>query len=226
MRPVERGSWPLSAKRNKQKNFGQYRFAKDYLTERTGWYCHFCERRAEADLGVEHIKPKAYFPNLASSWHNFLLACTYCNSSKNDQIPRDYRKNYVWPHLDDTHLLIEFELVFPFVPKAVEGSNEAANVIELYGLQKIETHFGGKYRPFILRLEALKKAIDLRQAYENGVATTRSIADHASSIGFFSVWMKVFEDMEEVRSAILSHPDFRMEGKNFFDAKASPLPRQ
>jgi hypothetical protein len=61
---------------------GEYSYARGGLVANLGQYCSFCEMPLAASLAVEHMLPKVYFPNLAASWSNFLLACTICNSVK------------------------------------------------------------------------------------------------------------------------------------------------
>ena len=40
--------------------------------------CNYCESNEATD--IEHISPKAFFPELAFVWANYLLACKICNT--------------------------------------------------------------------------------------------------------------------------------------------------
>jgi uncharacterized protein (TIGR02646 family) len=40
--------------------------------------CNYCEHNEATD--IEHVYPKSFFPNLAFSWENYILACKNCNS--------------------------------------------------------------------------------------------------------------------------------------------------
>ena len=53
----------------------------------SGARCMYCSG-SEASQ-VEHFRPKALFPELAMTWHNFLWACSICNHKKGDHFPPD-----------------------------------------------------------------------------------------------------------------------------------------
>lgn len=40
--------------------------------------CNYCEQNEAND--IEHIHPKSFFPELAFTWDNYLLACKQCNT--------------------------------------------------------------------------------------------------------------------------------------------------
>jgi uncharacterized protein (TIGR02646 family) len=42
-------------------------------------FCQYCEQSEES--AIEHIYPKAYYPERTFFWTNYLLACTRCNST-------------------------------------------------------------------------------------------------------------------------------------------------
>lgn len=52
-----------------------------------GRRCMYCSDSEASD--VEHIRPKAVFPNLAMSWENTLWVCTTCNRFKGHRYPPD-----------------------------------------------------------------------------------------------------------------------------------------
>ncbi len=54
--------------------------------------CMYCEDSMGTD--IDHFWPKADYPQGAFCWHNYLLACSHCNSNeKREQFPRDERGN-------------------------------------------------------------------------------------------------------------------------------------
>ena len=82
MRSVRRGEWPTGNDGNRT-SFGSYRCAKDYLIQRIGEYCSYCERRRGLD--VEHVIPRSVAQDLETEWSNLLLACRNCNSRKSNK---------------------------------------------------------------------------------------------------------------------------------------------
>ena len=55
---------------------------------------------ADGQLAVEHVVPKSLQPDLETSWDNFLLGCTNCNSVKLAQ-PTN-KTDFLWPDIDNT----------------------------------------------------------------------------------------------------------------------------
>jgi uncharacterized protein (TIGR02646 family) len=50
--------------------------------------CMYCEDSAGTD--IEHFYPKSMYPSRCFRWHNYLLACSHCNSNeKRTQFPLD-----------------------------------------------------------------------------------------------------------------------------------------
>lgn len=232
MRPVEKGTWPLKGKsKTKKRIFTNWTNAIPVLKNRTGKYCHLCEMRIVPGAAIEHIKPKEHFPRLKANWNNFLLICPYCNSHKLHTVPKKpYRKNYFWPHLNNTLLVIDYnERGFgePF-PKTSLSSNDeirAKNLIDLYGLTKKFNSDNSKDERFIARVETLKMAIDRLLEYKKGKATVNAIVDMAVKSGFFSIWYKLFFDEEPVRKALYNSPDFYCNKTSCFDIGCKPIRR-
>src|SRR5262245_42153433 len=92
MRPVNRGAAP--------RTYTTYGQAIGDLESRLGLYCSYCERRLPTSLAVEHVVPKSLNKKLETSWDNFLLGCTNCNSVKLAQ-PTN-KRDFLWPDLDNT----------------------------------------------------------------------------------------------------------------------------
>ena len=86
--------------------FGEYQDAGPHLKARIGWYCCYCERPIHASLAVEHKLPRTHHPHLALAWHNLLLACSNCNSTKGH---RDTAiMSLIWPDEEDTYSAIVY----------------------------------------------------------------------------------------------------------------------
>ena len=48
--------------------------------------CMYCEDSCADE--VEHVRPKALFPEHVFAWHNYIYACGPCNGIKRDNFPR------------------------------------------------------------------------------------------------------------------------------------------
>ncbi len=70
--------------RNKKGN-AVFDEVKDKLTEMCSGArrCAYCEDSVVDE--IEHIHPKALFPNLCFKWDHFIYACGTCNGSKNNK---------------------------------------------------------------------------------------------------------------------------------------------
>lgn len=53
--------------------------------------CKFGEIKSDTDLHIDHIKPKAKFPDLALDKDNVQVLCVLCNRTKSDRGMKDYR---------------------------------------------------------------------------------------------------------------------------------------
>lgn len=106
MRPVIKGDVPKDAD-GKEIVFKEYSEAKRSLIDRIGQYCSYCETPINANLALEHVRPKKKVPHLELSWNNFLLACSSCNSTKGDG-DIDLT-DYFWPDKDNTFLYFLYD---------------------------------------------------------------------------------------------------------------------
>ncbi|MDB5391488.1 MAG: hypothetical protein JWM11_7134, partial [Planctomycetaceae bacterium] len=86
--------------------YREYAEARGALIDLLGEYCSFCEMQLDASLAVEHVQPKSKVSALATSWENFLLACTNCNSTKGNR--HIVLGDYVWPDRDNTVLCLQY----------------------------------------------------------------------------------------------------------------------
>jgi len=232
MRPINKGTWPTTPTKALEYVFNNWRRARPFLVERTGKYCHLCEMRVNNCLAVEHIKAKDHFPRLANHWDNFLLICTACNSRKlAEKLEVPYRQRYYWPHLNNTLMAFEVPLTGSkaalLIPRAgltAAQQARALNTVNLYKLDQSQTNDGDADKRYLERMKAIKSAIDRRLEYLADQVTIKAIVDSAQWTGFPSAWLSVFDDIAEVREALLKSPDFKMDIA-WFDAALNLLPR-
>ena len=207
MRPVEKGNIP-------QMNgidivFAEYTEAREFLIQRVGDFCSYCENQI-TNLAVEHIQPKARHPHLRLEWTNFLLACTNCNSIKNQQ--QDDNIDYYWADTHNTSLLFEFH---PHGALSLSSNlhnsinhQTAQDTMLLTGLNRFGTAASYADRRWIKRAEAWSKANDtfLRFYINNNRPQDYipSIVAAATSHGFWSVWIKVFFNEQAVKTALIN----------------------
>lgn len=99
-----------------------------------GERCMYCSGSESSD--VEHYRPKSVFPELATTWDNYLWACGVCNSSyKNNRFPPDTEPggrivNPVEDDVWDFFFIDEFGLLTPF------DDPRAASTFEILGLDR------------------------------------------------------------------------------------------
>lgn len=230
MRPVARGVSPQAG------DFDDYKKAKPDLVSRLGRYCSYCERPIATNLAVEHIQPKSLpaYTALEGSWKNFLLACVNCNSCK---LTKDVVLTTVLlPDRDNTFHAFSYQQDGRVVPSAaviVAGLNEIADkTLALTGLDKsisITIDANGKQVALdrvSQRMEAWAIAEDSKNdvdAQPNNEALRRSTVRTATSHGFFSIWMTVFQDdIDMLNRLIDAFPGTRTSGC-FDPVTAAPI---
>lgn len=180
---------------------------------------------------VEHIQPKSRYPELCNTWDNFLLACTSCNSTKDDEdINADNLTNYFWPDLDNTFKAFLYDK--DRAPQINPGLNPlqqqiARNTLELTGLDREPGHpsLTNRDRRWIKRKEAWKKSEEAanRLANHNNEAMREQIVETARSTGFWSVWMTVFADDHDMRRRFIAA--FAGTCAGCFDQNTHAVPR-
>lgn len=228
MRPVERGQAPLDDVGNPIA-FAHHTDARDHLISRIGDFCSYCENALHSQIDVEHVQPKTAAPggrpDLALSWDNFLLACSYCNRAKSDTVIN--LNDYLWPDRDNTFLAFVYAVDCP--PEA-NGQLDAAfvtaarSMIELTRLDRLPGHpqFSDRDRRHVKRKEVWGLALLSLQQYRQRLVTPLSIQFTAVSRGFFSIWMTVFQGEDEVRKLLLT--GFKA-AVTCFDANTNPIAR-
>jgi len=229
MRPINRGDKPTDSHGN-PVDFKAYGDARDDLIKRIGDYCSYCEAPLLAPA-VEHIQPKSKEAALEKTWGNFLLACTYCNSIKTDKTVNVGNFNdYFWTDSDNTARAFIYEKDrSPQIDSSLTVANQqiARNTLELTGLDREPSHplLTTKDRRWEKRIEAWGKAerakTNLRAQATDLMRS--QIIDTATSTGFWSVWMTVFEDYSDMRRRLIEA--FQGTCKDCFDLDTQSAPR-
>ncbi len=227
MRPVQRGTPP---QQNGQPiQFTKYQDARGALIDRLGEYCSYCEMHLDASLAVEHVQPKKHHPDAELRWGNFLLGCTNCNSTKGQQDVE--LEDVFWPDRDNTFLALTYEAggrVSPAAMLAGEQALRAAALLKLVGLDK-EPKDGPSVsdRRWNNRREAWEIAQMAWQdlADSPSPAMKRIIVELAKAKGYWSVWMTVFSNDQEMRTRLLTPNAFPGTAIDCFDVQTQALPR-
>jgi len=203
MRPITKGDTPtLNGINVEIHNYGD---ARPYLIDRLGDFCSYCENQI-TNPAVEHIQPKSVAPGIATNWYNFLLACVNCNSIKG-HTPLNL-DNYYWPDIHNTYLLFEYHpLGVVTLKNNLHNSidiNIAQRTLELTGLERYDLT-SSTDRRCVKRSEAYGKAENALRLYEinnRSVDNIQTIIDTATSTGFWSVWITVFVNENDVMNAL------------------------
>ena len=229
MRPIEKGESPY-------KEIARYQDAEPYLEKRLGPYCSFCEMRVNNALAVEHEESKNSGGAL-TDWNNLLLACTY--SRKSEKVKKGELNKWIWPDMHNTFLAFSYEEGIPKVNEQylMSISNEV--------LQRARQTFEDlalDYRPQVdqtpqyrdkrwsKRFEAVNVAGEARENWlkcknsEFRNMQISTIVSLAKGYGFFSVWMKMFEDEPEIKTALIAA--FPGTDESSFDDKGNPKKRK
>ncbi len=193
MRSINRGPWPIGEDGSRIR-FSHYRYAKVPLTERIGDYCSYCER--PGDLHVEHVVPKSVEKQLKTEWSNFLLGCVNCNSRKSDK--NESREGLLWPDRDDTFRAFAYQSGGRVTVNANLSDDEhhkASALFDLVGLGETGTCTDRRRHR---RRQAWDQAVEVRCLISNDDSRILAVKV-ALGTGFFSVWMAVFHDDEDMR---------------------------
>jgi uncharacterized protein (TIGR02646 family) len=229
MRPVERGNIPVD-KNGNPISFKVHGDTRDYLIERLGDYCSYCESPLLSP-DVEHIQPKISVPELTLAWTNFLLACIYCNRIKNKKtINSNNLHDYFWADIDNTFRAFIYELDLPpqISPHLnLQQRKAAQNTLELTGLDRDNFHkkCTEKDRRWIKRKEAWDDALSVKEDLINNPSEEmqKTIIRLAKAKGFWSVWMTVFQDDMDMRHRLINA--FKGTSQTCFDANTQPIHR-
>jgi hypothetical protein len=222
MRPVTRG-------RARQRVYQDFKDALPHLEQALGKYCSYCERFFPAGLAVEHVIPKTQNKRLRNVWRNFLLSCSNCNSVKQDK--RIRIGNYLWPDRDNTFRAFRYDngladVALGLPPKA---HLRAKRLMKLVGLHR---HLGqtqrrdkpakrderASQRERVWKLASSERT-KLAGRVDNGLRDT--IVELAKVYGFYSVWMAVFGNDQDMRCRLIS----AFKNTSGFNAVGQPVPR-
>lgn len=209
--------------------------ARNLLYQVVGSMCSYCEMRIDNMGEREHVESTSKGGDLASM-KNTLLACKYCNTRKSDLIVS--RDECIWPDEDNTFLAYEYlddgSVLVALDPRHPAYA-QAERLWSVCGLNSIPDakHSDQRRRS---RIEAWAKAMDARLDWETLVqcdpqtshphlqSTCKMTAQAASTGGFFSVWMCVFSDVDDMKNALINA--FKGTAKDCFDAKGNPVSRK
>jgi uncharacterized protein (TIGR02646 family) len=186
--------------------------AKEKLLENFGnepfYHCSYCDRIIpKVNLEVEHIQPKEQNPLLEYKWVNFLIACKNCNLAKHmANVPP---ANILLPQLQNTWncFLINNDGTMEADPANAAAYNRALRTVEIFGLDRGYNHprLQSQDDRYNARRHVLIIAKRDLTHYENGVnGYLDDIVQHAITLGFWYVWMKVFQDYPEVQDELIS----------------------
>lgn len=211
MRPVNKG--------HKEKEYNPYGTARRDLFEAIGSYCSYCERNIHIGSEIEHVQPKSKVPEKEYSWDNFLLGCKNCNSTKNNKtVDDDNLNDFVWPDIDDTYHMVQYDPVtlMPSPAPYLSNSDKARvnRLISLVGLDKImpkeDTQDYEEARDTRVedRIQSAIEARHYKQEYLDLPPDMQPIylsilMDMIKKSNNWSIWMREMEDIPELRAALL-----------------------
>ena len=193
-----------------------------------GEYCSYCEMQLDASLAVEHIQPQARYEELKLEWTNFLLACTNCNSTKGntDVVLEDY----FWPHLDNTFLAFRYTeegIVRPALGLSEVHKVKALATIDLMGLARKPNRQTASDRRWLNRREVWIDANDAKQdlAEADLPVLRKRIVAQAQAQGYWSIWMTVFADDEDMLIRLINAQKYRGTATECFDEHGKAISR-
>ena len=210
MRPIKKANSPGT--------FSNYDEYKPFLVDQLDFFCSYCERRIPTFLAVEHKQPKglSQYALLICDWNNLLLACPNCNSAKKDKNVN--LLDYFFPDRDNTFYAFDYDEDGQVNPASHLSSNpvlqkKAQDTIDLVALNKYHNPnwttdeiLQGAIQRFGQRLNCFKDA-EISLIHYNANPSPQlaiSISLTAKYSGFFSIWMRVFENCPEVRKEIIN----------------------
>lgn len=208
MRAVDKGEAPGT-------EYKKYQDAEPELEARIGAYCSFCEMSIKHVPEVEHREAKAADGELLK-WENLLLSCKYCNTRKGTQVKKGDKENYLWPDEDDTFHAYLYDCDVPRLNeeyldrKGTQEKEKADKLFQLLKLDHIPITPKDKDRRYRARNEARNYAIISKNGlkkmhtYPEREAYLEMIKNLALESGFFSVWMEIFKDDDEVKKILIS----------------------
>jgi uncharacterized protein (TIGR02646 family) len=150
--------------------------------------CAYCEDSAADE--VEHVRPKAWFPELVFAWDNFVYACGPCNGPKGSRYAvvrgtpavcseaRRSRDTFaapptgpsalIDPRAEDPLQLLMLDLLdtFLFVPLGASGSSDRARAeftIDVLGLNRRDALVEARKSAFVDHLTHLEAYVERKR---------------------------------------------------------------
>lgn len=189
---------PVSRPRYTNEHSDYKKFLRP-LVDSFGAYCSYCERVDKLD--VEHVAPKSKNPTLEVDWENLLLGCPRCNRdfkrSKNEN-----RAGYVWPDTHNTLKLLHYFDDGRVKPAQDLQPPTKVNVENTISLVCLDDSNQPQKTLNLARRRKFKLARIAKEKYQQGNHTLDEIVLLAEE-GFWSVWFTVFNDLANVRNALL-----------------------
>jgi hypothetical protein len=221
MRPINRGATPQV--NGIAKTVADYKDWRQDLIDRIGNFCSYCNMVLNDSPQVEHVSAKSTNPAMLTTWDNMLLACGPCNRAKSNN-PNSNNTHYL-PDYHNTHLAFDYALVD--VPKrkgqigcvpvpssnAYVNQNKALATIALCKLQAVTVNKRATDLRWKYRYEAWITAVQWKDSWIKWGHTVANefitlLLTAATGKGFFSIWYIVFEDVQEIKLALLvGHPN-------------------
>lgn len=209
MRPVDRGPYPLVG--GAPKAVADYGELREDLIEALDLYCSYCEAPLTAKPEVEHIAPKSLHANARNAWDNLLLACGFCNPEKGRRdVDRDRNHDYLWPDRDNTFRAFRYGPggLVSAAALAPELQRRALRTRDLVGLNgpHLLPPTDARRRRWTLRRQAWDRILEARDDLRacDTPEMRRQILTHAKSLGFWSMWMTIFDDDDRMRAALIA----------------------
>lgn len=209
MRPVDKGESPY-------ETISDYHDAEPFLNDRIGRYCSYCEIPIYHVPEIDHKEGK-YSGGELTKWGNLLYSCKYCNTRKSQKIKFGEKDKWIWPDEDNTFIAYTYENGYPkvnekllkeSVPEVLERAWSLYDGVDLgFVPQKVTD----KDKRWAKRMEVYGIAEECKNVWDKLKTTEyretqiNSIITLAKQVGFFSVWMSIFEQEKEIKLQLLQN---------------------
>jgi hypothetical protein len=112
---------------------------KDALRKSTAGKCMYCEAKIEhtSYAHVEHIKPKAKFPELEFEWDNLGFSCQICNTNKGQKY--DETVPFINPYSENPEDHVVFLSFYLFPKQGSERGEYTKTELDLNRVNLIES---------------------------------------------------------------------------------------
>ena len=223
MRPIDKGASPYVS-------ISHYSEAQPYLKDRIGLYCSYCGFEISHVPEIEHVAAKSKGGS-ETAWNNLLLGCKYCNTRKRTAVTPANVNDYLWPDQYNTAIAFPCINEIPVIDKAkldlIDPSGTAYQKAErLFNVVGLGNRPKTKLEDlrFWKRSEVYQCAVRAAKRWKSNPTEElkESTVELAKAMGFFSIWMSVFDDVPEMLLAFLDA--FPGTKRTYYDADGHPLP--